>query len=66
MLRSFADASRTVTPIGEPVRGLRISITQDYPSPPATVTITIPIVKDDLDVAHVQAPVHLHVASWKR
>lgn len=78
LLRSYADSSRTVTLVereptaaagkkaGEPSRSLRISISQNYPSPPATVTVTIPIVGDDLDVAHAQAPARLHVAGWKR
>jgi hypothetical protein len=67
MLRSFADATRTVTAVGsEPVRGLRLSISQNYPSAPATVTITIPIVKDELDLARAQAPLHVHLAAWKR
>ena len=66
-LRSFADATRTATLVEhEPSRSLRISISQNYPSAPATVTITIPIVGDDLDVTHAQAPARLHVAAWKR
>jgi hypothetical protein len=66
-LRSFADATRTVTLVEhDPSRSLRISIIQNYPSAPATVTITIPIVRDDLDVTHAQAPAHVHVAAWKR
>jgi hypothetical protein len=65
-LRSFADASRSVTLVETPARALKISISQNYPSPPATVTLTVPIVRDDLDLAHAQTPVHLHIASWKR
>jgi hypothetical protein len=45
---------------------LKISISQNYPSAPATVTLTIPIVRDDLDLAHAQMPEHLHVAAFKR
>jgi len=62
-LRSFADTSRTVTYSN---RSIRISISQNFPSAPATVSITIPIVKDDLDTAHAQAPAGVHVAAWKR
>ena len=66
VLRSFADASRSVTLVESPARVLKISISQNYPSAPATVTITVPIVKDDLDLVHAQLPAHLHVASLKR
>ena len=62
-LRSFADANRTVSYAGH---SLRIAISQNYPSAPATVAITIPVVKDDLDVAHIQAPPTIHAAAWKR
>lgn len=65
-LRSFDDASRTLTLIEAPARALKLAISQNYPSAPATVTITVPIVKDDLDIAHAQMPQHLHVAAWKR
>ena len=65
-LRSFDDASRTLTLVETPARALKVAISQNYPSAPATVTITVPIVKDDLDIAHAQMPAHLHVAAWKR
>jgi hypothetical protein len=64
-LRSFADASRSVT-LETPASALKISISQNYPSAPATVTLTIPIVRDDLDLPHAQMPEHLHVAAFKR
>jgi len=66
MLRSFADASRAVTSIETPARAVRIAISQNYPSAPATVTLTIPIVHDDLDLGHAQMPAHLHTALFKR
>jgi hypothetical protein len=66
MLRSFAEANRSVTLLETPSRALKISISQNYPSAPATVTLTIPIVRDDLDLAHAQTPEHLHVAALKR
>jgi hypothetical protein len=66
MLRSFADASRSVTLVESPARALKISISQNYPSAPATVTLAVPIVHDVLDLMHAQAPAHLHIASWKR
>jgi hypothetical protein len=66
MLRSFADSNRSVTLLETPARALKISISQNYPSAPATMTLTIPIVRDDLDLAHAQMPAHLHVAAFKR
>jgi hypothetical protein len=65
-LRSFADASRSVTLVETPAPALKISISQNYPSAPATVALTVPVVHDDLDLAHAQTPAHLHVAAWKR
>jgi hypothetical protein len=65
-LRSFADAGRSVTLVETPARALKISISQNYPAAPATVTLTIPIVRDDLDLAHAQLPAHLHIAAFKR
>lgn|ERR1035437_5339554 len=64
LLRSFADESRTLTESGG--KSLRLTFTQDFPSPPAPVTLVIPIAGDDLDLAHAQLPPHLHVAAWKR
>jgi hypothetical protein len=66
MLRSFADSSRSVTLVEAPARALKISISQNYPSAPATASVTIPIIHDDLDLAHAQMPAHLHVALFKR
>ena len=66
MLRSLADSTRTLTAVDRPSRGLTLSISQNYPSAPQTVTLTIPIARDDLDLAHVQAPARLHVTPWKR
>ncbi len=63
MLRSFADANRSVTLVETPARALRISISQNYPSAPGTVSITIPILRDDLDIAHSQKPASLTVAA---
>ena len=62
-LRSLADASRTVSYSG---RSLRVAISQDYPSAPAAVVITIPVAKDDLDLTHIQAPASIHATAWKR
>jgi hypothetical protein len=66
MLRSFADDNRTVTLAETPGRALKISISRNYPSAPATVTLTVPVSHDDLDLAHAQVPARLHIAAWKR
>jgi hypothetical protein len=66
LLRSFADASRSVTLVETPARALKIAISQHYPSAPARIALTIPIVHDDLDLAHAQVPARLHVALFKR
>ena len=64
--RRRCDLSRTpagaVTSVDTPAQALKISISQNYPSAPATVTIVVPIVRDDLDLAHAQMPPHLHMA----
>jgi len=52
--------------VATPARALKISISQNYPSAPATISITVPIVRDDLDLAHAQMPAHLHLAVFRR
>lgn len=47
-------------------RSLKLSMSQNYPAPPGTVEVTIPISGDDLDLARAQLPPRLHVAPWKR
>jgi hypothetical protein len=64
LLRSFADETREMTDNGG--KSLRITFTQNYPSAPSPVTLTIPIAGDDLDLAHAQLPPHVHVAAWRR
>jgi hypothetical protein len=66
VLRSFADANRSVTLLEAPTRALKISISQNYPSAPATISITVPILRDDLDLTHAQVPAHLHLTVFKR
>lgn len=63
-LRSFADETRTLTESGG--KSLRLTFRQNYPFPPAPVTLTIPVVNDDLDLAHATSPPHVHIAAWKR
>jgi hypothetical protein len=43
LLRSFADSTRTVT---LSPRSIQVSISQNYPSAPATINITIPLVQE--------------------
>jgi hypothetical protein len=50
----------------EPPRSLKLSLSQNYPSPPGTIEVTIPIAGDDLDLTHAILPPRLHVAAWKR
>jgi hypothetical protein len=63
LLRELEDATRVLTASG---KSLRLAISQTYPSAPATVTLQIPIVNDDLDLAHAQVPPKLHLAVFKR
>jgi hypothetical protein len=56
-LRSLADETRTMTGGAS----LKLTFSQSYPAPPATVAITIPIVKDDLDLAHAVVPSKMHL-----
>jgi len=76
--RSYADATRDLalvegpvpTPKGkaqpEPARTLKVTFSQSYPAPPNPVTVSIPIAKDDLDLANAKLPACLHATAWKR
>jgi polysaccharide deacetylase 2 family uncharacterized protein YibQ len=66
LLRSYADSTREVSVSGTPASAVKISVSQNAPSPPATVVIQVPIKGDDLDLAHAQLPAKLHIAAWKR
>lgn len=81
LLRSYPDTTHTVTLVEraptsaaaskakrppEPARSLRIEIGENWPSWPHTRTILIPIVKDDLDLAHATVPAKMHLAAWTR
>ncbi len=66
LLRSYADTTRTLTGSGQKSHSLRVSFSQNYPSPPATIAVVIPLIGDDLDIAHAQLPPRMHVAAWKR
>jgi hypothetical protein len=73
LLRSYADVTREVSLVEgpfqkgvEPSRTIKISLSQNYPSAPATISAMIPVVKDDLDLARAQLPARIHIAAWKR
>jgi hypothetical protein len=77
LLRSYFDSIWTLKEVesavtagrgkaAEPARSLKLSLSQNYPSPPGTIEVTIPIAADDFDLAHAQLPPRLHVAAWKR
>jgi hypothetical protein len=67
LLRSFADVTRTVA-VEERAAGraVRIGFRQNYPSSANPVEVVIPILGDDLDLAHAQAPSRVHVGAWRR
>ena len=67
LLRSYADVTRKMVAEEKLAsRSVRISFTRNYPSPPDTLEVVIPIVRDDLDLAHAQLPQGLHVNPWRR
>jgi len=79
LLRSYADSTRKVTldehrvpaapgkkATGASTHSITISVSPNYPLLPATYKLTVPIEKDDLDIAHATASAGLHVARWKR
>jgi hypothetical protein len=51
---------------GDNSKRLRLTFEDNYPSPPVVRTIEIPIVNDDLDVAHAKLPPGFQAAVWKR
>ena len=64
LLRSFADESRALSQTDG--KTLKLVFSQNFPSPPSPISMTIPIVRDDLDLAHAVLPPRLHIAAWKR
>ena len=65
-MRSLADETQEVTFIETPARRLKIAFSHNYPDAPNTVEASVPLGKDDLDVAHAQLPNGLHIAAWRR
>jgi hypothetical protein len=79
ILRSYADATRTVTmtengndganeKVGasRPNLSVSVAIKQNYPSALSPVTLSVPISAGTLDMANAKMPEHLHIALWKR
>ena len=79
LLRSYTDATRSVSMVEgesvaatgksrprEPSRTLKLSFSQNYPSPSETKQVLIPVQGDDLDLAHAQLPARMHVSAWRR
>jgi hypothetical protein len=65
-MRSFADETQEVAFLETPARRLKIAFSHNYPDAPATVEVSVPLLKDDLDVAHAQLPPGVHIAAWRR
>jgi hypothetical protein len=66
LLRSYADETRVLTQGGGfSSQILRLSFSQNFPSPPATIAVVVPIANDDLDLAQAKLPPRMHIAAWK-
>ena len=63
LLRSYADTTHAVAVANGRIT---VSISQNFPSPASTVSLSVPILRDDLDVARSQVPRGIKVAAWKR
>jgi hypothetical protein len=58
LLRSYADTTGTVAFVEG---ALHLSFARNYPSPPNTAEVSIPIRHDDFDLAHAQLPPRMHL-----
>ena len=68
LLRSYADTTRKLA-VGERANGsltLNLSFRENFPSPPNPVDLGIPVLGDDLDIAHAQLPAQFHLSVWRR
>jgi len=63
LLRSFADVTRTIS---ESDGTIKLTFTQDFPSPPNPVEVLIKVKSDDLDLANAKLPAKMHASSWRR
>jgi hypothetical protein len=69
LLRSYADTTRAVSLVegaDQPPHTLKLTFSQNYPSPPHAVEVRIPVRRDDLDLAHAQLAPGMHVILWRR
>jgi hypothetical protein len=75
LLRSFADETHEVSLVegprpvakgAEPSRKLKVTFSANWPSPPSVQEVVIPIMGDDLDLAHAQLPPKMHLGVWRR
>jgi hypothetical protein len=65
-MRSFSDETQEIAFIETPARRPKIAFSHNYPDAPNTVEASVPLVKDDPDVAHAQLPPGMHIAAWRR
>jgi hypothetical protein len=61
LLRSYADTTRGISFVEG---ALKVSFSQNHPSPANTVELRIPVRRDDLDLAHAQLPARMHATSY--
>lgn len=68
LLRSYADSSHQLSLVEGATgqQALRVTISDDYASPPKRTVVSIPIANDDLDLAHAELPAGIHVALFRR
>jgi hypothetical protein len=70
LLRSYADVTRTLSVAEDPGKArsyiLKLSFTQNFPSPPNLVEVLIPVTGDDLDLKNAKLPVKMHAVAWRR
>ena len=66
LLRSYADVTRMSSVNEGPPRRIKLLFTQNFPSPPNPITVTVPLKGDDLDLKNAQLPPKIHVSEWKR
>jgi hypothetical protein len=66
LLRSFADVTRSLSVTELPSQSIKISFTQNFPSPPKPIEVLIPVKSDDLDLKNAQLPAKMQAAVWRR
>ena len=66
MLRSFADASRSLTLVEHAADGIEVLISQNYPSCARAAASLSRLCAMNLTSLHARVPAHLHVKIFKR